>query len=219
MDELPEGVPSQISSDPRVRIILLTGPSGSGKTHLTRRLGLPVVTLDDFYFNDTHPDLPRRFGIIDWDDVSSWDADGATAALCELAATGRAEIPIYHIPTNTRTGQMVVDAGSSPVVIAEGIFAAYLVEPLRQAGVLADAICVARPALVTFWFRLLRDLAESRKPPLTLIRRGFALMRGEPELRRKWEKLGCRPLPISDADTAISTLAHSYGICSNQTAP
>src|SRR5690606_3864548 len=32
-----------------VRVVLLTGPSGSGKTSLTGRLGLPVVSLDDFY--------------------------------------------------------------------------------------------------------------------------------------------------------------------------
>ncbi|MCL1899902.1 MAG: ATP-binding protein, partial [Promicromonosporaceae bacterium] len=97
------------STTPRVRIVLLTGPSGCGKTEIATRLGLPVVTLDDFYYDDTHPDLPRAHGIIDWDDVGTWDLPGAIHALVELADTGRAEVPIYHIPTNSRTGYSVLD--------------------------------------------------------------------------------------------------------------
>ena len=31
------------------RVVLLAGPSGSGKTSLTRRVGLPMLALDDFY--------------------------------------------------------------------------------------------------------------------------------------------------------------------------
>ena len=33
--------------------------------------------------------------------------------------------------------------------------------------------------LVTFWRRLTRDLRERRKPPLVLVRRGWALMRDQ----------------------------------------
>ena len=83
--DVPEG-----ARRPRVRVVLLTGPSGCGKTELTRRLGLPVVALDDFYLDGDHPDLPRAHGIVDWDDPRSWDGAGALAALREVAATGRA---------------------------------------------------------------------------------------------------------------------------------
>lgn len=190
----------------RVGVVLLTGPSGSGKTALTRRLGLPVVRLDDFYLDGDHPDLPHRFGIVDWDDPRSWDAQGALAALCTLSAEGRAEVPVYDIPSNARTGTGLVDSAGSPVVIAEGIFAAHLVEACREKGILADAICLQRPAIVTFWFRLLRDVAEARKPILTLIRRGWALLRAEPALIKGWVALGCRATGVSEAEVAIRAL-------------
>src|SRR5690606_35596517 len=111
---MPEGTPAELAEPgdqpglfelppgarkASARIVLVTGPSGSGKTSLTRRLGLPVVSLDDFYLDGDHPDLPRRFGIVDWDDPASWDHAGAMAALLDLARTGRAEVPVYDIPT------------------------------------------------------------------------------------------------------------------------
>nr|WP_245534424.1 ATP-binding protein [Xylanimonas cellulosilytica] len=192
---------------PRVGVVLLTGPSGSGKTALTRRLGLPVVRLDDFYLDGDHPDLPHRFGIVDWDDPRSWDGKGALAALCTLAADGRAEVPVYDIPSNARTGMGLVDAAGSTVVIAEGIFAAQLVGACRDAGILADAICLRRPAIVTFWFRLLRDVAEARKPVGTLLRRGWALLRSEPAMIRNWVALGCRATSVGEAEDAIRALA------------
>ncbi len=190
----------------RVGVVLLAGPSGSGKTALTRRLGLPVVRLDDFYLDGDHPNLPHRFGIVDWDDPRSWDAQGALDALCTLSAEGRAEVPVYDIPSNARTGTGLVDSAGSPVVIAEGIFAAHLVSACRDAGILADAICLRRPAIVTFWFRLLRDVAEARKPIPTLIRRGWALLRAEPRLIEGWVELGCRPTSVNAAETSIRAL-------------
>lgn len=199
--DVPEG-----ARRPRVRVVLLTGPSGCGKTELTRRLGLPVVALDDFYLDGDHPDLPRAHGIVDWDDPRSWDGAGALAALREVAATGRAELPVYDIPSNARTGTTVLDTGASPLVIAEGIFAAQLVDAYQGEGILADAICLRRPRLRTFFFRLLRDVAEARKPLPTLLRRGFALMRAEPRLVRGWVALGCRAVSRTEAERAIRAL-------------
>jgi uridine kinase len=188
------------------RVVLLTGASGSGKTSLTRRLGLPVVALDDFYLDHDHPDLPQRFGIVDWDDPRSWDAAGAVAALVDLARTGHADVPVYDIPTSRRTGTTHLDVTGSRVVLAEGIFAAEIVAACRAQDVLADAICLRRPRLMTFWFRLLRDLAEMRKPPLTLFRRGWGLLRAEPALVRHWVSLGCRALTPAQAEKEIRAL-------------
>ena len=84
--DLPEG-----TRVPPRRIVLLTGPSGSGKTSLTRRLGLPVVELDDFYHDVDHPGMPQRFGIVDWDSPGSWDSGAAMDALLALVTTGRSE--------------------------------------------------------------------------------------------------------------------------------
>jgi uridine kinase len=200
-DEPPHHVPHPVA-----RVVLLCGPSGSGKTSLTRRLGLPVLPLDDFYREGDDPTLPRRFGIVDWDDPASWDAEAALLAVLALCATGEADVPVYDIPTSRRTGTTRVDLAGMPVVLAEGIFAAELVAATRAAGVLADAICLRPSPRVTFWRRLLRDLSESRKPPLTLVRRGLALMREEPAQVARWTALGCRPLDVAAAEAAIRAL-------------
>ncbi len=190
-----------------VRIVLLTGPSGSGKTSLTRRVGLPVVALDDFYRDGDHPDLPRRYGIVDWDDPRSWDHAAALAALLEIARTGRAQVPLYDIPTNRRTSVRQFDAGDSPIVLAEGIFAAELIADLRDEDVLADALLLWRPRAQTFWFRLMRDLGEARKPPLTLVRRGLSHARSEPAMLAALERRGARRMRVHEAESHIRDLA------------
>lgn len=192
---------------PHARVVLLTGPSGAGKTALTRRLGLPVVALDDFYLDVDHPGMPMRYGIVDWDDPRSWDGAGALEALLEVSRSGRAGVPVYDIPTSRRTGTTVVETAGAPLVLAEGIFAAELVSACRAEGILADAICVARPRLVTFWFRFLRDVAEARKPLRTLLRRGWGLLRDEPRLVERWVSLGCRKVTPAQAEKDIRAIA------------
>ncbi|MGO1317967.1 MAG: uridine kinase family protein [Cellulomonadaceae bacterium] len=196
--DLPDGA----RRSPR-HVVLLTGASGSGKTSLTRRLGLPVVALDDFYRDLDEPDMPARFGIVDWDDPASWDKYRAVDALEQLCRTGVADVPVYDIPTSRRTGTVRLDVSDAPIVLAEGIFAAELLEPCRAEGLLADAICLSRPRLVTFWFRLLRDLAESRKPPVTLVRRGWALLLAEPGMVRGWVARGFRARTPGQAERDI----------------
>jgi uridine kinase len=197
------------------RVVLLAGASGSGKTSLARRVGLPTLALDDFYRNGDDdrqdPPLPMRFGIVDWDDPASWDADAALATVERLCRTGSADVPVYDIPTSRRTGTVRFDLGESRVFVAEGIFAAELVPLLRAhpegARMLADALCLTLHPAVTFGRRLLRDLAEMRKPPLTLVRRGFALARGERALVERWVALGCRPCSIPEAETELRALS------------
>ena len=55
----------------------------------------------------------------------------------------------------------------------------------RQRGLLATAYCIRQNRWVTFWRRLVRDLAERRKPPLVLWRRGLRLCRAEPAIVRQ----------------------------------
>jgi uridine kinase len=193
------------------QVVLLAGASGSGKTSLTRRVGLPTLALDDFYRDADDPrqdpPLPRRFGIVDWDDPASWDGVAALAAVEALCRTGAADVPVYDIPTSRRTGTVRMDLGGRRVFVAEGIFAAELVAGARERGLLADAICLTLHPAVTFGRRLLRDLAEMRKPPLTLVRRGLALARAERGLVERWTALGCRPCSMAEAEETLRRLA------------
>lgn len=177
------------------RVVLLAGPSGSGKTHLAAESGLPVLDLDDFYRNGDDPAAPRHptLGIVDWDDPRSWDADLALATLEQVCREGQAEVPVYDISRDGRVGSRVFSVGGSPVFVGTGIFAAELVAEARARGLVADAVVVHRSRVKNFLRRLRRDLAEHRKPPRTLVRRGLTLMRAEPSVVRRQVALGCRP--------------------------
>ncbi len=176
------------------RVVILAGPSGSGKSHLAERLDWPVLRLDDFYHPIDHPDLPRStLGIADWDDVKSWDLEAAMAAIVALCREGRADVPLYDISVSRATGTRdVLLTGDR--FIAEGLFAAEIVAPCRAAGVLDSAICLTRPRLVVFALRLVRDLRESRKPPLTLLRRGWRLLKDQPRVVAAAVAAGCEPM-------------------------
>jgi len=190
------------------RVIVLAGPSGAGKSRLAERSGLPVLRLDDFYKSAGDPTLPLiadgpNAGVVDWDDPASWLPGDAMAALTELCRTGSAEIPVYDIAHDGRCGTQVLDLEGSPLFVAEGIFAHHVVGPCREAGMLAAAYCVRQHPLVTFWRRLTRDLREHRKPPLVLIRRGFALMREQRRLVAEVVAHGCREASPEEAADAI----------------
>ncbi|MEE1649544.1 NUDIX domain-containing protein [Brachybacterium sp. J144] len=198
--------PSAPPRPPR-RIVLVAGPSGSGKGVMARRAGLPTVPLDDFYRDHDDPGLPRRFGIVDWDDPASWNAGAALEALTALAHDGVADVPEYSIPLSRRTGTTSLAAGDAELIIAEGIFAAELVRPLREMGLLADAIVLHRPTPVVFALRLARDLREGRKPPLTLLRRGVALAREQHADIAGWRAAGMRPVGLRRGTQLLRLLA------------
>ena len=181
------------------RVILLAGPSGSGKSRVARLSGCPQLALDDFYHDGDHPALPRTLGIVDWDDIGSWDAVGAVAAVVALCRTGVAEVPRYDIARSTRTGTHLVELGASRTFVAEGVFAPDIASDCRAAGLDVEALYLDRPRTVTLLLRLVRDLSERRKPPWILLRRGLARWRAEPEIRRHAISQGCRPVPMAKA--------------------
>lgn len=196
---------------PVPRVVLLAGPSGSGKSRLSTESGYPVVNLDDFYLDGDHPDMPRHpdLGIIDWDDPRAWDAQRASEALDELCRTGSAEVPVYDIGMDRATGSHRIEAANSPVVVAEGLFAGEIITACRERGILADALVVRRPAWMNFVRRMIRDLAEHRKPPLTLLRRGLALMRAEAGIVRRQVELGARAVDADGVRAAIRDAAEA----------
>ncbi|WP_436840327.1 uridine kinase family protein [Streptomyces flavofungini] len=183
------------------RVVLLAGPSGSGKSSFASRTGLPVLCLDDFYKEGTDPSLPQVAGTsdIDWDSPLSWDADVALAAIGELCRTGRTRVPVYDISTSARVGEEALDIERTPLFIAEGIFAADIVDRCREMGVLADAICLRGRPSTTFRRRLLRDLREGRKSVPFLLRRGWRLMRAERSIVARQTALGAHPCGKEEA--------------------
>lgn len=197
------------SQRPKAQVIILTGPSGSGKTSLSSKVGLPSISLDHFYRDEDEDGLPQIKGNIDWDDPASWNAEDALAALSRLCSEGEAELPIYDIPSNRRTGTKTVTLGDHKLFIAEGIFASELVGPLIEEGLLADAVCIARSPLRNAWFRLLRDLAEARKSVPVLLFRGARLAREEPAKVRQWLSQGCRRVgSLDEAEESINLMLH-----------
>jgi uridine kinase len=189
-------------------VVLLAGPSGAGKSRLASRLGLPVLSLDDYYRDADDPSLPRlATGLVDWDDPAAWDSEAARRGLRELAETGLADVPVYDISASRATGHRQVSLGGSRCFVAEGIFAAELVSACRKDGVLAEAICVRRSRWVTFGWRLVRDLREHRKSPGVLVRRGWWLARREPEIVAALVAKGCVPMTPREAERHIMELS------------
>jgi uridine kinase len=195
----------------RAQVIVLAGPSGSGKSRLCRRLGLPFVNLDDFYKDGSDPTIPRVSlaggqDILDWDHPDSWLRDEAVDTLERLCRDGEAEVPVYELALDGRSGRRAMELGGSRYVVAEGLFAQEVVRDCRSRGLLADAICVRNHPLVTFWRRLTRDLREHRKPPLVLLRRGLMLLRAEPKVVAHAVALGCTAMSPERAYRRVRAL-------------
>lgn len=193
------------------RVVVLAGPSGAGKSRLAGRLGLPLLRLDDFYRAGDEAGLPRisegaNAGLVDWDHPDSWDLDAALAALAVLCEEGAADVPVYSIAANGRTGTQHLDLQGARLLVAEGIFAPEVVPALRERDLLAAAYCLRQHPLVTFWRRLTRDLREHRKPPLVLVRRGVALLRDQRRVVEHASALGCVPATPDEAYAALSVL-------------
>lgn len=192
------------------RVVVLAGPSGSGKSRLAARLGLTVLRLDDFYRDGDDPALPRLpDGLVDWDDPASWLHDEAVAAIVSLCETGRAEVPVYEIARNGRTGTQTISLDGDEIFVAEGIFAQEIVADCLNRGLLAGAYVLTQHPAVTFWRRLVRDLREHRKPPSVLVTRGLRLAREQDAVVQHAVRLGCSQVSPKFAEKRIRALRNA----------
>ena len=122
-------------------------PVGLRQEHrLAEESGVPLLDLDDFYKDGDDPTVPRHptLGIVDWDDPRSWDAEGALAALEAICRDGAADVPVYDIFRDGRVGTRRFEDRDHRAFVGTGIFAAELVGPARERGLLADAVVVRR---------------------------------------------------------------------------
>ena len=152
-----------------------------------------MLCLDDFYKDGDDPTLPHIGGTVNWESPQAWDADAAVQTIARLALDGKAEVPVYAIGADRRVATRLIDLSGAALFVAEGIFAAEIAQKCADLGLLAAAYALRRPRGVTFARRLARDLAERRKPPTVLLRRGYALLRNEPTVLAGQVALGCRP--------------------------
>lgn len=189
-------------------LLFVAGPSGSGKSRLARMAGTGVATmsLDDFYRDHDYPGMPQTLGITDWDDPASWNLELALGTLRTLVRAGVADLPSYDLSLSRRTGMHQLDASDSSVIVAEGIFAPETYIAAGEAGLACEAIWLDRPRVGNFSRRLARDLREKRKSPSILVRRGLALYRKEPDLRRSALAAGFRPMSMRQAARRLAHL-------------
>ncbi|MCX4474436.1 hypothetical protein OOK41_29695 [Micromonospora sp. NBC_01655] len=115
-------------------------------------------------------------------------------------------MPVYAIGADRRVATRPFEVAGSPLFVAEGIFAAEIVEECRRRGLLAGAYALRRPRGTTFLRRLTRDLAEQRKAPGVLLRRGLALLRAEPAVLRRQVGLGAHPAPAREVLRRVADL-------------
>jgi len=185
-------------------VALIAGASGSGKSRLAHLCGLPVLRLDNFYRNETAPNMPRSAnGLIDWDDIQAWDADAAATALATLARTGTVTAPVYDISRNAAVNTITVDATAATAIAAEGIFATHMLDACEARGLPTVAIWLDRGRWVTWWRRLQRDVRQHRKPLGVLWRRGLVLCRAEPALRQAAIAAGFQPMTMRRAQALL----------------
>lgn len=195
-------------------LLLIAGPSGSGKSRLTRMAvengSAATLSLDDFYFDADHPGMPiTPMGIPDWDHPSTWDLDLAIETLARLLRDGSAEVPVYDISQSKRVGSRTIEMGDARLLIAEGIFATQACPAARAAGIDIEALWLDRTRTKNFVRRLSRDLKEKRKTPTVLVRRGIALFRNEPALRRAALAAGFTPASMRRALRRVSEASRS----------
>lgn len=123
-------IADMISSQPKVRVILIAGPSSSGKTTFAQRLSIQLrvnglrpisISLDD-YFVDREKTPKDEHGEYDFEALEALDVKLFNEHLLRLIAGEEVEIPVFNFYTGRREekGIKLQIAADQPIII-EGI--------------------------------------------------------------------------------------------------
>lgn len=90
--------------------------------------------------------MPRTSrGAVDWESPLSWNGQAAVRAIITLCTTSAVSRPVYSFSANRAVGTRRLRLDTAPMVVAEGLFAAEILDDLRECGFLAVAIVLANP--------------------------------------------------------------------------
>ncbi|PQZ93651.1 uridine kinase [Arthrobacter sp. MYb227] len=190
-------------------LILLGGTSGSGKSYLAHQFGRPHLELDNFYreLSEHTPASPlpqTPYGEVDWDHPGTWNCDKAVDGIVELLETGQTHVPNYAISTSSYDGTHTIELNGGPL-IAEGIFVSEVLAPLQGLGLVVQAYYIEVSPLLTALRRFIRDVKERRKPILFLLKRGYALLRADRQIRSKYLEAGFIPMKKKTIKRMLAT--------------
>ena len=190
-------------------LILLGGASGSGKSYLAHRFGRPHLELDNFYreLSEHTPASPlpqTPYGEIDWDHPGTWNCDKAVDGVIELLESGQTHVPNYSISTSRYDGTHIVELHDGPL-IAEGIFVSEVLAPMRTLGLSVQAYYIEVSPYFTALRRFIRDVKERRKPIIFLLKRGYALLRADQQIRYHYLEAGFVPMKKKTIKKLLTT--------------
>ena len=128
-----EGIADKATEGDRIRVILLAGPSGSGKTTSAnliaeaikaRGFESHVISLDDFYRNQTDPSYPRlESGERDFESPNALNFPEIEDTLLRIADGKDFEIPRYDFKLGARAGKTRYSKITHGCLVIEGLHA------------------------------------------------------------------------------------------------
>ena len=111
-----------------------------------------------------------------------------------ICRDGSADVPVYDISRDGRVGSRRFELGDHRAFVGTGIFAAELVGPARERGLLADAVVVRRSRVKNFLRRLAPRPARAPQAAPDAGTPGAArCCAPSPAVLARQIELGCRP--------------------------
>lgn len=190
-----------ISSDERIRLIIVAGPSSSGKTTTTAKLALLLkefgvetipLNLDHYFFDlELHP--RDEFGDYDFETPEALDINLINQHLGELVKGKKIKIPHYDFKTGKRTLDVAeVSIKPNQVILIDSLHGLY--EPMTSSvdeeskfKVYIETVLIMRDSKQNFirWTdirllrRMVRDHSTRRYDPLQTLTHWHYVRRSE----------------------------------------